>query len=190
LTTHCTPARLQEVAVMNAAVDWRFFRFSVSPAGTLTRIATTGGGPFSLFPADEVRLTRQSYGPPDSGAEGDPEGLVAPDGGVLLTVLENLAAARNFPLDAREAISRIENPLDSPTPTVDCGLCHRASQVRADHDTRRGLSPLPPRFPGAPPTAAPPPLGRNDFHAFSYHGADATITDRAVYESVLAAQGL
>lgn len=189
LTRHCTPARLHEVAVMNANVDWRFFRFSVM-GGVLTRIATTGTGIFSLLPMDEVRLQRQGYGQPGQGAEVEPEGVVNADGGVVTTVLERLAAQRNVQGDFREAIERIENPLETPTPLVDCGICHRATQVRVDHEQRRGLSRRPGRFGQPATTASTPSLSRNNFHAFSYLGDQPSIIDRTVYESVQAANSL
>ena len=189
LTRHCTPARLHEVAVMNANVDWRFFRFSVM-GGVLTRIATTGTGLFSLLPMDEVRLQRQGYGLPGLGAEVEPEGIVDADGGVVTTVLERIATQRNVQGDVRDAIERLENPSDTPTPLIDCGVCHRATQVRVDHEQRRGLSARAARF-GLPAVTAPTPsLGRNNFHAFSYLGDQPAIIDRTVYESVQAANSL
>lgn len=189
LTRHCTPARLHEVAVMNANVDWRFFRFSVM-GGVLTRIATTGTGLFSLLPMDEVRLQRQGYGQVGQGAEVEPEGIVDADGGVVTTVLERIAAQRNVQGDVREAIERLENPIDTPTPLIDCGICHRATQVRVDHEQRRGLTARPARFGLPAVTKATPALGLNDFHAFSYLNDQPAIIDRTVYESVLVANSL
>lgn len=189
VTRHCTPARLHEVAVMNANVDWRFFRFSVM-GGVLTRIATTGTGSFSLLPMDEVQLQRQGYGRPGQFAEVEPEGVLDADGGVVTTVLERLAAQRNVQGDVREAIERLENPIDTPTPLIDCGMCHRATQVRVDHEQRRGLSARPARF-GLPAVTPPTPsLSRNNFHAFSYLGDQPAIIDRTVYESVQVANSL
>lgn len=189
LTRRCTPARLREVAVMNASVDWRFFRFSVM-GGVLTRLSTTGTGLFSLLPMDEVRLQRQGYGQAGQGAEVEPEGVIDADGGVVTTVLERIAAQRNVQGDVRQAIEKVENPVDTPTPLIDCGVCHRATQLRVDHEQRRGLSARPARF-GLPAVTAPTPsIGRNNFHAFSYLGDQPAIIDRTVYESVQVANSL
>lgn len=189
LTRHCTPARLHEVAVMKAGVDWQFFRFSVM-GGVLTRIATTGSGLFSLLPMDEVRLQRQGYGQAGLGAEVEPEGIVDADGGVVTTVLERIASQRNVQGDVRDAIERLENPIDTPTPLIDCGMCHRATQVRVDHEQRRGLAARLARFGLPAVTPATPSLGRNNFHAFSYLNDQPAIIDRTVYESVQAASSL
>ncbi|MBM4778529.1 MAG: hypothetical protein GQE15_12575 [Archangiaceae bacterium] len=189
LTRHCTPARLREGAVMNANVDWRFFRFSVM-GGVLTRIATTGTGLFSLLPMDEVQLQRQGYGRPGQFAEVEPEGVLDADGGVVTTVLERLASQRNVQGDIREAIEKVENPIDTPTPLIDCGVCHRATQLRVDHEQQRGLTARPARF-GLPAVMpATPSLSRNNFHAFSYLGDQPAIIDRTVYESVQVANSL
>ncbi len=184
LTQHCTPARLKEIALLNAGAEWRFFRFSVT-GGVLTRIATTGSGWFSVFPIDAIRIPPQRYEVPmpDGGAEGE----LSPDGGVARTILERLAQQRNVLGELQDAIARVENPIDEPTPLLDCGICHRATQLRVDHVTRRGLTALPPRFAVPVATQPPPAIEENNFHAFSWHGTTATITHRTVFESSVTA---
>lgn len=184
LTRHCTASRLNEIALLNAGAEWRFFRFSVT-GGVLTRIATTGSGWFSVFPIDAIRVAPQRYAvpSPDGGAEGE---LFA-DGGVARTILERLAQQRNVLGELQEAIARVENPIDEPTPLLDCGICHRATQLRVDHVTKRGLTALPPRFSVPVATQPPPAIEENNFHAFSWHGTTATITHRTVFESSVTA---